>query len=213
MLHTEVVAESTLELLKSLQSDEALASFCLAGGTSLALYLGHRVSVDLDLFTPKTFDAVKLSAYLEKKYGFRTGFLEENTLKGDIAGVKIDCITHAYKSIRPPFVEDGIRLYDMADVIAMKLSAIADNGSRIKDFVDIACLSVFYSFSDMLGFYERKFPTANAIRPLKAMTYFEDIDFTENIMMLEGDFKWSLVEKRLNGMVANPEKIYKTLPI
>ena len=52
MLHTQTVAPQTLGLLKQLEAEPRLAAFNLAGGTALALYLGHRVSVDLDLFTP-----------------------------------------------------------------------------------------------------------------------------------------------------------------
>jgi len=55
MLHTETVARSTLELLKMLESESVMSNFNLAEGTSLALYLGHRISVDLDLFTPESF--------------------------------------------------------------------------------------------------------------------------------------------------------------
>lgn len=55
MLHTETVARSTLELLKMLESESVMSNFNLVGGTSLALYLGHRISVDLDLFTPESF--------------------------------------------------------------------------------------------------------------------------------------------------------------
>lgn len=57
MLHTQTVAPQTLGLLKQLEAEPRLAAFNLAGGTALALYLGHRVSVDLDLFTPESFDA------------------------------------------------------------------------------------------------------------------------------------------------------------
>ena len=58
MLYTQTVAPRTLELLKKLEAENAMTRFNLAGGTSLALYLGHRRSVDLDFFTPKPFDAV-----------------------------------------------------------------------------------------------------------------------------------------------------------
>ena len=86
MLHTEVVSGKTLELLKKLEAENAMTRFNLAGGTSLALYLGHRRSVDLDLFTPKPFDAAELERFLMDKYGFRTGFMERNTLKGSTTG-------------------------------------------------------------------------------------------------------------------------------
>ena len=73
MLYTQTVAPRTLELLKKLEAEPSLAAFNLAGGTALALYLGHRKSVDLDLFSPQSFDAKKLATL---KYGFRTDFME-----------------------------------------------------------------------------------------------------------------------------------------
>jgi len=199
--------------LKRLEGEQYMSGYNLAGGTALALYLGHRKSVDLDLFTPEPFDAERLKGFLEEKYGFRTGFMERNTLKGYIDGVKIDCITHAYKYINSPYIEDGIRLYDMADIIAMKLSVIADNGSRLKDFIDIACLSTRYSLAEMLMYYQRKFPESNVIRPFKALTYFEDIDFDEDVVMLNGDFDWLMIAKRLFDMTREQNKVFITLPV
>lgn len=166
MLHTETVEGTTLELLRRLQSESMLDSFCLTGEIALALYLGHRKSIDLDLFTPYPFDVLLLKDFLETKYGFRTDFLEKNTLKGSINGVKIDCITHAYERLGNPCMEDGIRLYALEDIVAMKLSAIADNDSRLKDFIDIAFLSTRLSFYSMLKCYEHKFPKSNVIRPI-----------------------------------------------
>ena len=63
-------------------------------------------------------------------------------------------------------MEDGIRLYALEDIVAMKLSAIADNDSRLKDFIDIAFLSTRLSFYSMLKCYEHKFPKSNVIRPI-----------------------------------------------
>lgn len=213
MLHTETVKGGTLELLKKLEAEDAMSDFNLAGGTSLALYLGHRISIDLDLFTSKPFDAVKLESFLQEKYGFCTGFMEKNTLKGFIGNVKIDCITHAYEYLEKPYVESNIRLYSMEDIIAMKLSAIADNGSRLKDFIDIAYLSTRFPFNAMLRFYERKFPNSNVIRPFKAITYFDDIDFEENIIMLNAKFDWKPIEKRLIDMTKIQNKIFQTFPL
>lgn len=175
-------------------------------------YLGHRRSVDLDLFTPKPFDAAELERFLMDKYGFRTGFMERNTLKGSIDGIKIDCITHSYEYLEKPYIEYGIRLYSMQDIIAMKLSAIADDGSRLKDFIDIAFLSTRFPFNSMLGMYERKFPGANVIRPFKAITYFEDIDFDEDIVMLNGKYDWRAIERRLVDMTRNQDKVFDSFP-
>ena len=213
MLHTETVARSTLELLKMLESESVMSNFNLAGGTSLALYLGHRISVDLDLFTPESFDAGKLEIFLRDKYGFRTDFMEKNTLKGTIDGVKIDCITHSYGYLEKPYTESDIRLYSMEDIVAMKLSAIADNGSRLKDFIDIAFLSTRFPFNSMLRLYERKFPGSNLIRPFKAITYFDDIDFEEDIVMLNGKYDWKLIERRLIDMTKIQNKVFESFPL
>ena len=213
MLHTETVARSTLELLKMLESESVMSNFNLAGGTSLALYLGHRISVDLVLFSPESFDAGKLEIFLRDKYGFRTDFMEKNTLKGTIDGVKIDCITHSYGYLEKPYTESDIRLYSMEDIVAMKLSAIADNGSRLKDFIDIAFLSTRFPFNSMLRLYERKFPGSNLIRPFKAITYFDDIDFEEDIVMLNGKYDWKLIERRLIDMTQIQNKVFESFPL
>lgn len=60
----------------------------------------------------------------------------------------------------------------MRDIAAMKLSAIADNGSRLKDFIDVAYLSTYLSLADMLQAYETKFPSSTGIRPIKGLTFF-----------------------------------------
>lgn len=65
----------------------------------------------------------------------------------------------------------------------MKLSAIADNGSRLKDFI-VAYLSTYLSLADMLQAYETKFPSSTGIRPIKGLTFFDDIDFTEPIHLI-----------------------------
>ena len=80
--------------------------------------------------------------------------------------------TCQYGYLGKPNEEDGIRLYSMEDLVVMKLSAIVDNGSRLKDFVDIAFLSTRYSFYSMLELYARKFPDTNIIRVIKSVTYF-----------------------------------------
>lgn len=213
MLQTTTVEKQTLELLKQLQSQSELSDFHLAGGTALALYLGHRKSIDLDLFTPYPFDTTRLEHSLVTKFGFQGDYSEQNTLKGRIDDVKIDCITHPYPLLQNPLEEEGIRLYSQPDIIAMKLSAIADNGSRLKDFIDIAYLSTRYSFQEMLGFYVQKFPTSSPLRPLKGITYFDDIDHEETVVMLESTYSWQKITDRLQAMTAHQSKVFASPPL
>lgn len=213
MLHTETVEGTTLQLLKNLQQEKFLERFHLGRGTALALYLGHRKSVDLDLFSPEPFDVDVLRQSLESAYGFRTDFSAKNTLKGSINNVKLDCIAYAYPMLKEPYAENGVSLYSQEDIVAMKLSAIADNGTRLKDFIDIAYMSTRLSFYAMLQCYGRKFSEVNIIRPLKAVTYFEDIDFGEDVVMIAGKFNWAKVKKRLIDMSGKQDKVFSTFPV
>ena len=84
---------------------------------------------------------------------------------------------------------------------------------RLKDFIDIAYMSTRFSFYAMLQCYSRKFPEVNIVRPLKAVTYFEDIDFEEDVVMLSGKFNWTKVKKRLIDMSGKQDKIFGTFPM
>lgn len=117
MLHTETVAPATLELLKRIMSDQNLPAFRLVGGTSWALQIGHRISVDLDLFSNELFDENTVREYLEQDYGLFTDFIARQTVKGEVNGVKIDCISHEYPWIRPYMEIDGIRIVSLEDPI------------------------------------------------------------------------------------------------
>ena len=211
MLHKETVETSTLQLLKSLQSEPLLAPFNLVGGTSLALRLGHRKSVDLDLFSKEDFDLQEVKELLVNKYDLKVGYEKGKTLKGFIGKVMVDLIRYDYPHIQPIQTEEGIRLESLPDIVAMKLTSFCDNCSRIQDFIDIAYLSNLYSFSEMLQFYTQKFPSSNPIVPTKSLVYFGDINFDEDIVMMRGDFDWKVIAHRLNEMTAYPEKQFTNL--
>lgn len=211
MLHKETIETSTLELLKSLQSEPLLAPFNLVGGTSLALRLGHRKSVDLDLFSKEDFDLQEVKELLVNKYNLKVGYEKGKTLKGFIGKVMVDLIRYDYPHIQPVETEEGIRMESLPDIVAMKLSSICDNGSRIKDFIDIAHLSNLYSFGEMLQFYTQKFPFSNPIVPTKSLVYFGDINFDESVIMMQRNFDWKVIVNRLNEMTSHPERHFKRL--
>lgn len=213
MLHKETIEPGTLELLKSLQSEPELGKFNLVGGTSLALQIGHRKSIDLDLFTNEAFNLDELASMLVDKYNLKISYARKQTLKGFINNVMIDCIRFDYPHLENPRTIDGVRLESIPDIIAMKLSAIAQNGTRIKDYIDVAYLSSLYTLDEMLDFYQRKYPNANIMMPTKALTYFNDIDFEESIVMINGNFCWEKIADRLIKMVQHPQKKFKHVPL
>ena len=84
MLHKEAVNDNLLELIYELQKQEILSDFLLVGGTALALQLGHRRSVDIDLFSQTPFEPPILTDILEREFNFHLQFSHHNTLKGTI---------------------------------------------------------------------------------------------------------------------------------
>ena len=214
MLQKNTVEKTAFELLRKLMQDSQMDQFFLVGGTSIALRLGHRKSIDLDLFTQNDISVRELNKHLSKEYGFIERYKAHNTLKGEINGVFIDCIKYDYPLLKPLSTEENIRIASFEDVIAMKLSAITDNGTRLKDFVDISFLSTKYSLEAMLDFYLLKYKNANVLSVVKALSYFDDIDFIhESVNLMVGKFNWEHIEKRLYDMIKNPQEIYTTYPI
>lgn len=211
MLHKETIDTSTLELLKRLMTDKRLEDFVLVGGTALSLQIGHRISVDLDLFVNHDFEAEEMREYLERTYHLETDYMALATVKGEINGIQLDCIAHVYPWIRPFVEEEGIRLASIEDICAMKLNAIAGNGTRIKDFVDVAYLSSMFSLRQMLSFYEEKYH-ANPLMPLKGIVFFDDINKAAPVKMTDGKpLDWKKIEKRLLAMEKSPNKVFESL--
>lgn len=213
MFQKETVDRATYSLLKELMLDDRLQDFVLVGGTALALQIGHRTSIDIDLFCKPTFDSSLLSNYLKGRYQFEPLMRVQNTLKGKINGVSIDLLTHAYPEVLKPIEIDGVRMASPEDIAAMKLNAIIGNGSRLKDFIDVAYLSTNLSLEKMLIAYSQKYGTDNPAMAVKALLFHADINFQEAINMTGAVlFSWKHIEKRIKGMVDNPKEIFKTPP-
>jgi len=208
MLHTETVAPETLELLSRLMQDSYFNNFVLVGGTSISLQLGHRISIDLDLFSNESFDEQKLIDHLRQNYNFELDFFDKETVKGEINSVKIDCIAHKYRWIDEHILENGIRLASTNDLVAMKLNAIIGNGTRLKDFIDIAYLSKIISLNEMIQAYQTKY-NSNGVMILKALAFFDDINFMEPIILLNNQkYDWNKIKKHLLLMIKYPNRVF-----
>ncbi len=211
MLYTETVSAHTLEVLIDLMQDGHLSNFFLVGGTALALRIGHRISIDIDLFSQQPFDGESMSSYLENQKKFRLNYIQKNTLKGQIEDIQVDLITHAYPLVKDIVIADGIRIASLDDIAAMKLNAIVGSGSRLKDFVDIAFLSSHLSLAQMIGAYEQKYSSRNPVMIFKALAYHEDINFNEPIKYLKGVYNWDVIKNRLEHMVVSSSKTFPAL--
>lgn len=215
MLQTSTVASSTLELLKKLQAEPLLSSVRLVGGTALSLQIGHRESEDLDLFSVEPLDDNLVQSMLIDKYGFVPSVIAQNTLIGFLQGIKIDVIYHPFSWLDGSVEENGMRIASIADVAAMKMHAIINSGKRPKDFVDIAFLSMHYSYNEIKQLLLRRYPAYDPIMADKAIIYFGDIDevLIPSIKMLGYQFDFELIKKRIVKMTDSPNKVYSTPPL
>lgn len=204
MLYTQTVEPSTLGLLRSLQSKNYLKGFNLVGGTALALYLGHRTSIDIDLFSNFNFDTSHLIELIQQDYPLQLYSTASNTLKGRIENVNVDIIAHRYPHLNEPSDIDGIRILSEPDIIAMKLNAISVSGQRSKDFVDIYFVleEHKYSIADMLKFYQMKYSQVGDMHVLKSLVYFDDADLSDwPVLLRKPHLKWNDVCKKIEKEV------------
>jgi Nucleotidyl transferase AbiEii toxin, Type IV TA system len=209
MLFKTAVEPITLELLKSLQSRDYLRGFNLVGGTALAFYMGHRKSVDIDLFSNFTFDASQLIEIIQQDYPLQLFNTASNTIKGSIENVNVDIIAHRYPYLNEPSVIDGIQILSLPDLIAMKLNAISISGQRSKDFVDIYFIleENRFKITDMLKFYQMKYNQRGDMHILKSLIYFEDVDLSGWPVLLKKPLlKWTDVKNKLEKEVLHSLK-------
>jgi hypothetical protein len=196
------VEATTLELIKSLQSKPYLNGFYLVGGTALALILGHRKSVDIDLFSNFDFDVAGMLEQIHQDFSYQLFYTSSNTLKGSIGNINVDILAHRYDHIAEPEMLHGVTHLSVPDIIAMKLNAISTSGQRSKDFIDIHYLLNKYDLGSMLEFYQKKYDQQNVAFVLKSLVYFEDVDLADWPVLIENPkLKWADVKKKIEKSV------------
>lgn len=194
MLYLNALPPPVARLLRRLAPLPALSEFSLAGGTSLALRFGHRVSVDLDFFTTLAFDPARLlleSAVAQSRIlGQSAG-----SLNLEVEGVKVDFLRHDYPLLEEPEVFDGVRMLSIRDVAAMKLNAIVNRGAK-KDFYDLHTLLCHHSLPELMEAYARKYPQAETFMLMRSLSYFEDAESEPDPVSLTGQ-TWSKVKAEI----------------
>ncbi|MBX3165266.1 MAG: nucleotidyl transferase AbiEii/AbiGii toxin family protein [Bacteroidetes bacterium] len=198
-------------MIKHLCSKNELSSFVLVGGTAMSLQIGHRKSIDIDLFSSEPFDVDEMFSFLESNYDYYNEVLLKNSLMGRVDSIKLDVITHQYKWLKPALTIEGVRMVSLEDIAAMKLNAIMGNGSRLKDYVDIAYLSSVFSLQQMLGFFEEKYPRNNSLMAFKSLSWFEDIDFGVEVLYMDKKMNWGIIQKRILEIIHNPQQVFNSL--
>jgi Nucleotidyl transferase AbiEii toxin, Type IV TA system len=211
MLHKDplIIAPKTFELIKELQSLPLLKDFFLVGGTSLALQLGHRNSIDIDLFTQADFNEDIIMDMLNSRYKVEEVFRRKHTIISLLNNIKTDFIKHDYPLVLPPITEEGITFLSREDIAAMKLHAIVQSGKRLKDFIDIYFLLQHFNMQQMIGFFTKKYQYSNPMIAMKAVTFFDEIDENMDPPKLLKPLPITEIKKRILTAAQKPMLIFK----
>lgn len=209
MLYTETVEAGTLDLIKDLMRDKELTAFNLVGGTALSLKLGHRKSIDIDLFTDNDFEAIRIAEHLSQIHKAEIHGTVKNGVFCFINDTKVDLIAHQYPILNEVEIADEIRMLSLEDIGAMKLNAILYNGTRLKDFVDIHSLLEQVSLHKLTEAFEKKYPDVNKQMAHTGLLYHEDINMKEKIDFVGRDIPWEEIANRLREAVIKVHKIFQ----
>jgi hypothetical protein len=179
---------------------KAFGDLRLVGGTALALQLGHRNSVDINMFGPHSLDDRQIAEAL-------VGFQEVEIVATSksikvyfIDGVKVDFVNYPYLWLDPEMEVEGIRMASTRDIAAMKIAAITQRGSK-KDFIDLYFLLQQFSLPEILGFYEEKIRDSNRWLALRSIPYFTDAD-QQPTPAMHIDVSWEEVKTTVQHAVS-----------
>ncbi len=213
MLHKApvIISPKTFRLIQELQQLPELKGFYLVGGTALALQLGHRNSIDIDLFTQSDFEEDFVLNLLNPKYEVKEIFRRKNTIISLINNIKTGFIKHSYPLILPPITEEGITFLSKEDIAAMKFHAIVQSGKRLKDFIDVHYLLQHFSMAQMLEFFTRKYSFSNPMIAMKALNFFDEIDENIDPPKLINPISLAQIKKRIQEATLKPSKIFLSL--
>ncbi len=203
MLQLKTINSATCALLQQMSAMAAMSEFSLAGGTALALQLGHRISIDLDFFTLNTFDTEEIFELLENEFQVSNCTHGQNAISLFVMyqgmEIKLDMLRHRYPLLKTVQQIDNIRLYSMEDIAAMKLNAIANRGAK-KDFYDIYALLKYYSLQELLLLFEKKYHQLNSYTVTKSLVYFVDADQEPDPVSL-ANVSWDEIKAQFKDMV------------
>jgi predicted nucleotidyltransferase component of viral defense system len=198
-MHPETLHKETGDVLNLIK--DSLSEFYLAGGTALALQLGHRISVDLDFFSENTFLIQKIIDKLKEKGHLEISSQDEETLNGSLNSIRISFFRYPHKLLFPTKEYEGVKIADERDISVMKILAISDRGSK-KDFVDLFILLKKYSLAEILEFFNKKYEdyNYNMLHILKSLVFFSDADLDPEPVFIQ-PLVWNEVKKYIKKTV------------
>jgi hypothetical protein len=189
--HWKALSTQRQKLLRACSEATGRWNAYLAGGTALALQLGHRQSEDFAWFTPQTLDPAQLLADV-KALGCPVKPIQNDagTFLAIVGGVKFSVFRYRYPVIEPFVKVDGVNLASLRDLAAMKLAALMARATK-RDYVDIHELLVRrrMTLPAMVQAFHEKYPGHDASAAIRAFTFFDDVIGEMPIMLAATTWK------------------------
>jgi hypothetical protein len=210
-LHWNILDDARREILPLLKSI-AKEAFYLAGGTGLALQLGHRDSIDFDFFLSGDYDTVSLVATLESVFAAHSLVItqqEKNTISCLVdETIQLSFFGYPYPLVKPSIVTDYFAIASIEDIGCMKLSAVTGRSVE-KDYVDLYFILKQIPLNTLLDLSTQKHPALDHALILKSLVYFDDV-LAEPIQFKEGHYVSlegikDFLKKEVTAYFANPK--------
>ncbi len=196
----EALASDTWRALEALARLPLPGDFYLAGGTALALQIGHRISHDLDFFSSNNpLSAVERSVLARDLRRIQPSVVRQESdeqLYATIMGVEVSFVYQQHPLLFPTIDIGGLVAAQPADIGLMKLSAIKDRGTR-RDFVDLYCLRHIAPLKTLFQWLPQKYHDRPdfTVHLAYALRYFDDAEADASELHMLRDVKWSEVKK------------------
>lgn len=213
MLHWYTVSNVLKESLLTLMRAKELANFRLVGGTALSLHLGHRMSIDIDLFTDEPYGTVDFEAieyFLKKSFNYLSGDFGINPGMGKSYmigtdqnnAIKLDIFYAMDPFFQPLTEQEGVRMATIEELIAMKVDII-QRGGRKKDFWDLHELLTDYDINTMISLHGKRFEwTHDQALIIKNFTMFDDANLEPDPICLRNK-EWAFITEDIEYAIAN----------
>ena len=178
---------------------EVFKDMRLVGGTSLALHIGHRHSVDIDLFGKLEAEILEINEMLGKIGKLNIIKKSQNINIYSIDNIKVDIVNYYYPWLEDKVETEGLKLAGLKDIAAMKLAAITGRGTK-KDFIDLFFLLRKFSLNEIIGYYKLKYNDGSESIVLKSLSYFIDAEEDDEPIMFK-KISWEKVKEKINNEV------------
>ena len=170
--------------------------FYLAGGTALALQIGHRTSLDFDFYTERSFDPRKLRGEFDKIFKkVREIYIAEGTLGLEVDNIMMSFFKYPYPLIKPLQKLEIVDVASLEDIAAMKIIAISQRGKK-RDFIDTYFLMKILGLREIIEYTKEKYPRFNIYIGLQGLIYFKDADedLEKDRFRLLKDINWKEIK-------------------